>query len=432
MVIIIMSYCPHLTPVLPTECLQALTASLIVLLSSVPMPAIPFSKMARPPKLKARILIPRDSQRFISSQANKSQVSSADTHAEEQSQAERTSDPSSSSKTASRPAINTGSAKLFVDAFLEESSFSNSNTSERVARLVKSHTQEANWDGEERIQDAVLRMLVDKYKPLRGPTVKSADEKLKERSPVVQSSPPSPLLLSSTSASAFGQPSFGQSAFGQPSKPVSAFGQPSQTTSAFGQPVPTTSAFGQPAQASTSGFGQTSQPQSSFIKPATGFGSSAGGGFSAFAGGGTSAFGAGAQQPQAPDFGQSAFGGTGTNAAAAPTTSAFGTPSAPSAFGQTSSSAFGRSSQPVSAFGGAGAGTSGFAAAGLPPKPKVGPPDFAAALAAIKVEPGNDKHDGLLPRDYADKLPASVKEAFAAPRFEWGKIPEWVPPVDFR
>ncbi|EJD01655.1 uncharacterized protein FOMMEDRAFT_44419, partial [Fomitiporia mediterranea MF3/22] len=95
------------------------------------------------------------------------------------------------SKTASRPAINTGSAKLFVDAFLEESSFSNSNTSERVARLVKSHTQEVNWDGEERIQDAVLRMLVDKYKPLRGPTVKNADEKLKERPPVVQSSPPS-------------------------------------------------------------------------------------------------------------------------------------------------------------------------------------------------------------------------------------------------
>ena len=42
------------------------------------------------------------------------------------------------------------------------------------------HYYQPNRDGEERIQDAVLRMLIDKYKPLRSGSIQSADAKLKE------------------------------------------------------------------------------------------------------------------------------------------------------------------------------------------------------------------------------------------------------------
>lgn len=37
-----------------------------------------------------------------------------------------------------------------------------------------------NWTGDESIQDAVLRMLVDKYKPLRGGSIRTAEEKIRE------------------------------------------------------------------------------------------------------------------------------------------------------------------------------------------------------------------------------------------------------------
>ncbi|KAI0796255.1 hypothetical protein BC629DRAFT_1698197 [Irpex lacteus] len=40
-----------------------------------------------------------------------------------------------------------------------------------------------NWTGEESMQDAVLRMLVDKYKPLRTGTIRTADDKLKKAPP---------------------------------------------------------------------------------------------------------------------------------------------------------------------------------------------------------------------------------------------------------
>jgi len=56
-----------------------------------------------------------------------------------------------------------------------------------------------NWDGDEPIADAVLRMLVDKYKPLRSGTIVNADEKLSKSAPTVRvrdipspSSPPPP------------------------------------------------------------------------------------------------------------------------------------------------------------------------------------------------------------------------------------------------
>ncbi|KZP21560.1 hypothetical protein FIBSPDRAFT_953579 [Athelia psychrophila] len=54
------------------------------------------------------------------------------------------------------------SAKLFADAALEESA----PPSPRVTLLENQHK---NWDGDESVEDAVLRMLVDthKHKPLR-------------------------------------------------------------------------------------------------------------------------------------------------------------------------------------------------------------------------------------------------------------------------
>lgn len=75
------------------------------------------------------------------------------------------------------------SAKLFQDAANEEAELA-----EQAARAHKVNalaTKHENWDGEESMQDAVLRMLVDKYKPLRSGPIQTAEEKLKESPPKV-------------------------------------------------------------------------------------------------------------------------------------------------------------------------------------------------------------------------------------------------------
>ena len=54
-----------------------------------------------------------------------------------------------------------------------------------------------NWDGDEPIADAVLRMLVDKHKPLRSGTITTADEKLSKAAPAVREGSSLSLLLSS-------------------------------------------------------------------------------------------------------------------------------------------------------------------------------------------------------------------------------------------
>ncbi|PAV21417.1 hypothetical protein PNOK_0404400 [Pyrrhoderma noxium] len=182
------------------------------------------------------------------------------------------------------------------------------------------------------------------------------------------------------------------SAFGLPAKPVSAFGQPAfgqqqQTQPVFGQPSQPVSAFAQAAKGNPV-FGQPSQPVSAFGQPVV--------------------------QP----------------------VSAFGQPAQPvSAFGQPTQpvSAFAQPTQPVSAFTQPPAfGNPGQGFAGLPQKPKPSSPDFTSALSSVKAIPMLDKHDGLLPKDYANQLPADVREIFAAEKFEWGKIPEWLPPIEMR
>ncbi|WVQ82587.1 hypothetical protein IAT38_004717 [Cryptococcus sp. DSM 104549] len=72
----------------------------------------------------------------------------------------------------------TGSAKLFQDAFAEETNQSSSTSNRDHLR----QTQGPVWDGDESTSDAVLRMLVDAHKPLRnegGVKHNAADERIK-------------------------------------------------------------------------------------------------------------------------------------------------------------------------------------------------------------------------------------------------------------
>ena len=290
---------------------------------------------------------------------------------------------------------------------------------------------------------------------------------------------------------AFGQPSFGQSAFGQPS-----FGQPVQNpststtstapTGAFGQPLNNAapvSAFVQPVQppATTSVFGQPNpvgQSTSSFIKPASGAFSAfnSAGSTGAFGGGGNnttpaaggSAFSAFASQPSAfslaaqnaptagSAFGQPSFGQPVTGASVPTTTSVFGNPApgptsvfgAPSAFGILSQQP--QPQQPVqqeqqqqtapvwpsgadnTAFKtGTIAAASQYSSPFGAPTPSIPPPTKSARIKSI-YQPGSTPYDQQIPPNYKEALPKTVVQAFEKPKFEWGCVPEWVPPVDVR
>jgi DnaJ family protein C protein 28 len=79
------------------------------------------------------------------------------------------------------------SAKLFEDARREE------QVEKREIERRKQATDallirqaDRNWDGDEPIADTVLRMLVDKYKPLRSGAIITADEKLSKAAPSIR------------------------------------------------------------------------------------------------------------------------------------------------------------------------------------------------------------------------------------------------------
>ena len=91
------------------------------------------------------------------------------------------------SRTARETVDHSASSKLWEDAMREEAEEVKNESSSLPQQLL---SQEENWTGEESVRDAVLRMLVDKYKPLRGPVVRSADEKLKQTPPAILSSTP--------------------------------------------------------------------------------------------------------------------------------------------------------------------------------------------------------------------------------------------------
>jgi len=48
------------------------------------------------------------------------------------------------------------------------------------------------------------------------------------------------------------------------------------------------------------------------------------------------------------------------------------------------------------------------------------------------VKAGHDRYAALLPENYVEILPEVARAAFTAERFEWGGVPEWVPPREVR
>lgn len=100
------------------------------------------------------------------------------------------------------------SAKLFEDAKREEHEEKQAiERRQQTTNALLTRQADRNWDGEEPIADAVLRMLVDKYKPLRSGTILSADEKLSKAAPTVRTgdipSSSSPSSLESTREESF-------------------------------------------------------------------------------------------------------------------------------------------------------------------------------------------------------------------------------------
>lgn len=290
---------------------------------------------------------------------------------------------------------------------------------------------------------------------------------------------------------AFGQPAFGQSAFGQPAfgqpvqssstsatstapAPTGAFGQPLNNpapVSAFGQPPPpaTSSVFGQPLASGTSSFvkpasgafGSFNNTESAFgnkPSPATNTGIS--GGFSAFATQ-PSAFSLAAKTSPTggstfgqPSFGQPSFGQPAPAISVPASTSVFGNPNpAPAA----PTSVFGALSQPQQQPGqqqeqqqpqtapvwpsnnnsfGTNPNTthSHFNSFGTtattPTTQSTIPPKSSRTKSVFK--PGSTPYDQQIPSNYKESLPKSVVQAFESQNFEWGKVPEWVPPVETR
>lgn len=123
---------------------------------------------------------------------SESEQHEAGAQAHTRSQADEVQSQTSSSTSAS--------AKLFADAALgeaEEAAALNASQNPLVSQAV-SDAKNENWTGDERLRDAVLRMLVDAHRPLRGPSIRSADEKMRERPPVPSlSNSSSPISIAS-------------------------------------------------------------------------------------------------------------------------------------------------------------------------------------------------------------------------------------------
>jgi len=59
-------------------------------------------------------------------------------------------------------------------------------------------------------------------------------------------------------------------------------------------------------------------------------------------------------------------------------------------------------------------------------------PDFAALLTKVRATPGFTPYDSLLAPEYAKMIPERVVQAFMKDKFEFGQVPEWVPPIEVR
>lgn len=77
------------------------------------------------------------------------------------------------------------SSKLFADVEHEQRVDRVEAAPPRAVNLQAMVSEHPNWEGDESIEDAVLRMLVDKYKPLRTGTIHTAEEKIRRSPPQV-------------------------------------------------------------------------------------------------------------------------------------------------------------------------------------------------------------------------------------------------------
>ncbi|KAJ3258398.1 hypothetical protein HK103_003686 [Boothiomyces macroporosus] len=289
-----------------------------------------------------------------------------------------------------------------------------------------------------------------------------------------------------SSASAFSTPT--KSAFGNTSNITNSFGAKPTTfggqTSAFGQTGfgnKTNSAFGTTGFGNTSAFSTPTKPTTSTTSAfgTTGFGGSntsafGGNSISAFGNGQASAFGGskpisafGANNTTGSTFGannttvsafggsnttsafggntNSAFGGNTNSAFGGNTNSAFGGNTAPSTFGNTpgnTTSAFGKNAGPgfgsnpaPAAFGGTNTAVNATTAFGQPNATAGNA--FGSNTNSVPSQPTNtvpitnsSQPVQTLPANpiNSSMTPEQIAAAFAAPRFEFGQIPE-IPPT---
>jgi len=82
------------------------------------------------------------------------------------------------------------SSKLFADAEHEERADRARAAPLRNMTLIRAAWEQPNWTGDESVEGAVLRMLVDKYKPLRTGTIRTAEEKMRRALPQVADQQP--------------------------------------------------------------------------------------------------------------------------------------------------------------------------------------------------------------------------------------------------
>lgn len=102
------------------------------------------------------------------------------------------------------------SSKLFADAEREEAAEQTGTPPPRAAILPRAAPEHPNWMGDERMEDAVLRMLVDKYKPLRTGSMQTSEDKIRRVPPLAMSAQPStptPTPISETPSSVPSLPS---------------------------------------------------------------------------------------------------------------------------------------------------------------------------------------------------------------------------------
>lgn len=103
-------------------------------------------------------------------------------------QAIRTSSISLLWRTRSHNVDHRASSKFFADA--EQELPGTCVTSTQTGIHQGTTSEHPNWTGDESIEDTVLRMLVDKYKPLRTGTIRTAEEKMHRIPPQILAQQP--------------------------------------------------------------------------------------------------------------------------------------------------------------------------------------------------------------------------------------------------